>query len=474
MTTDLLSHLPSPYRLVVLGCCILLLAILTGFILRELARKDVVIRLKGFVWDRQCACQHILITGATGVGKTRSAVIPILLEFFRNQPSFGGLCVDIKGVLHEQIIAAADHFHRANDVLLLEIRPATADQDWRPKHRFNLVGDRSIAFATHAQCVVDTAVALGNRHEQSFFRSAAQIHIAKALEALHDAGLPVTLENAHNLLVNPQDTYTAVQRIKSGELAEHFRLYLAQPPEQLAGITGTVRNYLHYFIQPEIAEVFCRDSTFSLRDLDQGKIVCIGLPQRYQTERRFVGTFLKHLFYLHALGRYDRPAAERSQLNLLLLLVDECQHFVTTSEHGLSDHSVIDIIREAGVSVVAATQSTTSLVPALGAQEAKVFTLNLRNRFIFTAADDADATASADFIGKRRGRERTTSWSAGRVHQSIRFVDEHKVKPHLLTHLRKHECIVVHCEKGFRRTVLPPREADGSVSPWYRSHWLHL
>ena len=325
-----------------------------------------VARLAGRDWDRFAFCQHFLITGATGAGKTLSGILPLLFQVFRHQPRFGGLCMDMKGVLHHTIAEMAAHFGRPNDVLLLEVRPVQSPLDWQPKHRFNLVGDRRIPYATYARCVVDTAVALGNRQEQAFFRRAAQIHIAKALEALDVLGYEVTLENAHNLLVNATDTTDALRRLEALEtaraLAEHFRNYLAQPPEQLAGITGTVRNYLHYFTVPAIAEVFCRDSTFDLRDVDAGKIICLALPQTFQTERRFVGTFLKLLFYTHALARFDVPKAERAKHNLLLLLVDECQHFVTTSEDGFSDHAVVDVIREAGLAMVAATQSTTSLI----------------------------------------------------------------------------------------------------------------
>jgi type IV secretory pathway TraG/TraD family ATPase VirD4 len=320
--------------------------------------------------------------------------------------------------------------------------------------------------------VVDTAVALGNRQEQSFFRRAAQIHIAKALEALAALGYEVTLENAHNLLVNVPDTQATIAQLAAQEschaLAEHFRNYLAQPPEQLAGITGTVGNYLHYFTQPEIAEVFCRDSTFALREVDQGKIICLALPQRYQTERRFVGTFLKLLFYTHALSRFDVPRSERAKHNLLLLLADECQHFVTVSEDGLSDHSVVDVVREAGVAVIAATQSTTSLVPVLGAEQAKVFTLNLRNRFIFTAADEEDARASAEFLGKVTQRERSVTRGEGRRTETVSEREAYRIKPHHLRDLWKHRCVIVHCTQGYRKVLLPPREPDGSVSRWFR------
>ncbi len=441
-------------------------------------RPSVVARLKGFTWNRQVFCQHFLITGATGSGKTLSGISCLLFQVFKHQQSFGGLCVDVKGVLHEIVTEMATHFGRPNDVLLLEVRPMPGRSDWKPKHRFNLVGDRRIPYATYARCVVDTAVALGNRQEQSFFRRAAQIHIAKALEALDALGYGVTLENAHDLLVNPLDTADALRHLESIEsaraLAEHFRNYLAQPPEQLAGITGTVKNYLHYFTEPAIAEVFCQDSTFALQEVDQGKIICLAVPQRYQTERRFVGTFLKLLFYTHALTRFDAPKAERAQHNLLLLLADECQHFVTTSEDGLSDHAVVDVIREAGVAVIAATQSTTSLIPALGADQAKVFTLNLRNRLIFAAADEDDAKASAEFLGKIIKREKSVTRSEGRHSETIHESESYRIKPHELRKLRKHQCIVVHCERGFRKAVLPPLEPDGTVARWYRRRWFYF
>ncbi|HAB18976.1 MAG TPA: type IV secretion system DNA-binding domain-containing protein [Verrucomicrobiota bacterium] len=433
--------------------------------LLSLKREAAIIRLKGFRWTRQQLCQHVLITGATGSGKTRSGIVALLLELFRNDKEFGGLCVDEKGVLHEVIVDIARNSGRAEDVILLEVAP-------KPRHRFNLVGNRALPFATLAQCVVDTAVAMGNQHEQSFFRSAAQIHIAKALEALHEAGFQVTLENAHNLLVNPADTQRALRQIKSPALVEHFEQYLAQPPEQLAGVTGTVRNYLHHFTSPEIAEVFCRDSTFDLADVDRGKIVCISMPQRYQTERRFVGTFLKLLFFNHALTRFDAPKAVRDEANLLVLVVDECQHFVTTSEHGMSDHNVIDVVREAKLAVIAATQSTTSLVPVLGLDRARVYTLNMRSRLIFTAADEVDARESADFLGKKDQLVRSLSSHGGRITESVRDQDEYRVKPNKLRKLRKNQCVLVHSEDGFRKVTLPPREADGSISEWYRWRWF--
>jgi hypothetical protein len=67
-----------------------------------------------------------------------------------------------------------------------------------------------------------------------------------------------------------------------------------------------------------------------------GKIICVAMPQKFQTEPRYVNTFLKMLFYTHVLRRFDRPKAERAKDNLLILWAGEAQRFMTASEDGTS------------------------------------------------------------------------------------------------------------------------------------------
>ena len=94
-----LVWLPAPWRWGA-GAAMGVLALL-WLAARGHWRGGVVARLKGFTWDRQTFCQHFLITGATGSGKTLSGILPLLFQLFKHQPRFGGLCVDMKGVLHE-------------------------------------------------------------------------------------------------------------------------------------------------------------------------------------------------------------------------------------------------------------------------------------------------------------------------------------------------------------------------------------
>lgn len=454
-----------------LACIGVVSVVFGAFIMLHNRRGQIVCRLKGMVWNRQTFCRGWFISGATGSGKTLSGIRQLLLQVLKHQPQFGALCMDDKGTLHEPIVSMCKSHGRGQDVILLQVRPDNAAADWKPAHRFNLTGDPSIPFSTYARCIVDTASSLGNRREQGFFRSAAQLHIGQALAALSLLNYEVTLANVYHVLTDPQDLQEMVagleERPDGRDLARHFQKFLSQPPEQREGIIGTIGNYLAPFITEEIAEVFCRDSTFSMHDVDT-KIICLALPQKFQTERRYVGTMLKFLFYLHVLRRFDLSKAERDKQSLLLFLADECQHFLTRSEDGLSDHSMVDVIREAGAAFIAATQSSTSLIPVLGAESAKVFLLNLRNRMIFTAADEDDARSSAEFLGKKKIYEYSDTSGDGRRSRTRHRKDVHRVEIHRLRELRSHECILVHAEHGPRRCILPPIEPDGSVSPWFR------
>src|SRR5580700_139900 len=110
----------------------------------------------------------------------------------------------------------------------------------------------------------------------------------------------------------------------------------------------------------------------------------------------------------------------------------------------------------AKATVVAAAQSSTSFIPALGADKTRVLMRNLRNRMIVKAADEAGAVESADFLGERKAITRSWGFSAGKHNRNFHEQDEHEIKPYVLRHLRKHECVLVHCENGFKKAIFPP------------------
>ena len=439
-------------------------------------KNKFIVQLKGFAWTREDFCRGWLITGDTGSGKTRSGINQLLYQVFQNDPDWGGLCIDDKGVYWETLVEMAAEFHRKDDLILLQVRPDNAPENWKPAHTFNLLSDPTIPPSTYAKFIVDTVTSLGQKAEQSFFKSQAQTHIGLALELLSRLGFEETLLNIRDFLLIDDDmnrvlleatTDYPTERDKA--LVTHFeKRYRGQPAEQMGGVKETIANYLQFFLTPDVVEVFGdAKNSFDFKQIDRGKIICVAMPQKFQMERRYINTFLKMLFYAHALRRFDRAKEARATDNLIILWADEAQRFVTASEDGMSDYNCIDVMREAKATLVAAAQSSTSFIPPLGEEKAQVLTLNLRNRMIFKAADEAGAVESADFLGQRKVRQKSSGYSGGMLTRNYTNIEEHKIKPYELRNLRKHQCVLVHCEKGFCKTVLPPIEADGTVSKWF-------
>ncbi len=75
---------------------------------------------------------------------------------------------------------------------------------------------------------------------------------------------------------------------------------------------------------------------------------------------------------------------------------------------------------------------------------------------IFRSADDADAVQAADFLDKKQVVKRSWGSSVGKRMVNFSEIEEHKIKPHKLRNLRDHQCVLVHCGKGFQRLPLPP------------------
>jgi hypothetical protein len=131
---------------------------------------------------------------------------------------------------------------------------------------------------------------------------------------------------------------------------------LASRPSSLVVCRERSAHISNFFINPEIAEIFCaNEPTFSIAQIDAGKIVCIAMPQKFQSERLYINTILKLSYYFHALSRFDKPAEEREKDNLIILFADEGQEIITGAESAFADHRAAGVIREARATIVLAS-----------------------------------------------------------------------------------------------------------------------
>jgi hypothetical protein len=433
-------------------------------------------RLAGLEWDLNDFCRGWLITGDTGSGKTY-AVNLLMHSVFQHHPDWGGLCCDEKGIYHETLTRMATRYDREHVLVLLQTRPDYTHEDWIPPARFNLLSDHSIPASTYATVIVDTASALTSGSEdKGFFKTQAHVHIGQGIQLFRLLSLTPAMHHLLDVLQHQQILKAMLQQLEplkdrgepgARECYEHFWSgYLRQPAEQLGGVIATICNYLSYFTNPDIVEVFgAETNSFEFASLDEGAIICVSMPQKYQTERRYIMTLLKLLFYTHALRRFDPRGEHQRPLeedNLLICWQDEAQRFITESDCN------VDILRQARTTTVMATQSKTSLLPALGSRDkADVTTLNLRNRIIFKAADCRCAETSADFVGKRMIWKK--SYTRGRSGNSITRTreEEYLVKPYELMSLPKFTAVIKHCDKRFMKQILHPLEPDGTRPRWY-------
>jgi hypothetical protein len=432
--------------------------------------------LGGLSWNRNDFCRGWLITGDTGAGKT-FAINALLHSVFQHEPDWGGLCCDEKGIYHETLVPMARKYGRENDLLLLQTRPDHATDQWVPPARFNLLSDPTVPWSTYATVIVDTASALtSGAEDKGFFKTQAHANIGRGIQLFRLLNLVPTMHHLLEMLQYQPVLKALLQHLESlknqglpdaRECYEHFlNGYLRQPPEQLGGVISTIYNYLNYFTNPDICEVFGTEAnTFDFSALDDGAIICLSMPQKYQTERRYITTILKLLFYTHALRRFDpRPPGKRAVQddNLLICWQDEAQRFISESDAN------VDVIRQANTTTVMAAQSKLSFLPALASKEkAEVTILNLRNRIIFKAADRACAEGSADFIGRRMRWKKSYTRGKGNSSTTRSREEEYLVRPFELMSLPKFVAIIKHCEHGFRKRTIHPVDPEGKVPGWY-------
>ncbi len=456
------------------------LALVLGFVVAVAPQRQAVMRFGHLGWSREELCRHVLITGDTGCGKTSSGFNNLLVHLTKSLPNWGGLVVGVKGDETEFLTELLSENRRDKNLVHLQVRPANTPESWVPPHRFNLLSDRSLPWTAHAKAIVDTAASMTQGRQDAFFKPMAQLALANALHLLDQLGRPVTLVRAYHLLTSERILKEALDELEQSPPTEelirlsdffHSTFVEAKAHEQREGIEGTIKTYLGFFLDPDLAEVFCSDqpNTVEIGQVDDGAIIATSMPQRFVSERRYINTYLKILFFYHVLRRYELPKHEQAKRNQLLLVADEYQDVVTASEDGVSDHTIIDRIRGAKCAIIAGMQSEVSADPAIGQDKRKVLALNFRTRFIFRAADMEGATASADFIGKKQVWKKSRSSKAwGSVSHTRREEEDYKVKPAKLMDLRDHTAVVVHPSKRFVRKRIAPVDGRGKVPSWFR------
>jgi hypothetical protein len=248
------------------------------------------------------------------------------------------------------------------------------------------------------------------------------------------------------------------------------RNYWSQPPDQLGGVRSTLHNFLAPFTDPEVAALFCRDSTFDLGAIEQGKVICLALPQRYAVQRRYATALLKTLVYQLIRNRFDRrhddPAWARR--NVIVVEQDEWQRYAIPADGD------VDLIREAQGTTYTASQTQNAVWAGCGGRErASPLIANLRNRWIAQAGSDECAEESAKLISDRVAREVSFSRGDGGRTTNVAFAERPFVGKSALRTLPPFHVYFVPAEGRwlYRKVVAMPVTPEGGIPPWWFGDW---
>jgi len=417
---------------------------------------------------------------------------------FRIAP-WGGFVCGEKGNEWQAVESLLRHHGREEDLCVLRTRPPGSPRDWTPAVTFNLMSMDEVPADTCAKILVDTGLAVEEAcTRDEFFVPQARDKIAwgiRLVRAVKAAARSTTGKGAPDAnpgfltifdILTVQDSYRrylvrcagAYPGLESSEAFSEARYqlennYWNQPADQLGGVRSTLYNFLVPFSEPEIAEVFCAGSTFDLRDIQLGKVVCLAVPQKFALQRRYVATFLKALVYQIVLERFDRQADHPGWLdrNVIVVEQDEWQR------HAVRADCEVDVVREAMGAVYAATQSQNSVWLRLGGREkAAPMIANLRNRWICQAATEECAGESSSLLAARVSRQVSHTRGDGGRTTSVSFAERPFLPTRELRSLAPFHVVFAPAEGRwlYRRCIAMPATPDGRIPPWWFGDWNPL
>ncbi|MGH7995036.1 MAG: TraM recognition domain-containing protein [Opitutaceae bacterium] len=162
-----------------------------------------------------------------------------------------------------------------------------------------------------------------------------------------------------------------------------------------ATISAALDPFLH---DANLAETFCRPSTFSFEEAAQrGRIVALVPGDRYEQVGRLLGTACKLDFQSVMLARTSRPDLNRTRL--VLYVADECHKYAAGGSASAGDPYFMNLSRSNRVANVCATQSYAWLVEVLGREAANVYISAFGVQFWLQQTDPETCRRAAEICG---------------------------------------------------------------------------
>ena len=164
-------------------------------------------------------------------------------------------------------------------------------------------------------------------------------------------------------------------------------------------IKSVISGAFDVFLQdPDLAETFCRPSTFSFEDVAQsGKIIGLVPGDRYEQLGRLLGTACKMDFQSAMLARTGR--ADLNSTRLALYFADECHKYVISGSSTAGDPYFMNLSRSNNVVNICATQSYAWIVEVIGREAADVYISAFGVQFWLQQTDPETCRRAAEICG---------------------------------------------------------------------------
>ena len=483
----------------------------------------------GIPVSRNGGCRGGYTLGSTGSGKTLACILPRLHSLCVNEPGvprpgprrrdrterslvtaacergpcapptrfrvppWGGLIFGEKGNEWQAMEDLFACHGRRQDLCVLRTRPAAAGAGWTPESRLNLLGAAGVPADTYAQLIVDASQAVEEAEKSDEFfvpqardKLAWGIRLLRAAEELPAAPGRSAARTAPSLprlfdLLTAREGFSAFveeldwSRVEAAHPAQRAREHLErhywnQPPDQLGGLISTLSNMLGPYLEPEIAAVFGADSTVALEDVEQGKVLCLAIPQRHAVQRRYVATLLKSLTYQLILRRFDlaRDDPAWRDRNVIVIEQDEWQRYAVRADCD------VDLIREAAGTTYPASQTQDAVWSRFRSREAAApLIANLRNRWICQAGTDACAEESARLLGEAAAISVSRTRGPGASSRTFTPRDAAVVSKSALRTLPPFHVIFAPAEGPwlYAKVIAMPVTPAGEIPGWWFGTW---
>lgn len=340
---------------------------------------------EGDQWTVRDACEHTLILGETGSGKTVGAGQSIALSMVR--AGFGGLVLTVKSTETDRWRTYMKAVGREQDLIVFspegELRFNFLEYERsRPTRGGGLTPNIAELFVSIMQAA-DSAHSTAT-HDPFWDRALRQL-INNMVDALRLAGHPLTLENLHELLTSAPlsaeqakdhdwrvNSYLfntlvdAKERVTADtdrrDLAITAKFWMTEyaavmDPKTRGNIISTFTTMADGFMRGDLRELFCIGLNVTPEQTFEGKVLVLDLAEHQFHE---LGR-LAQIIWKRCWQRAVESSGRHAQSRPVFLWADEAQRFITQD-----DVKFMQTARESKAACVYITQSCANIREALG------------------------------------------------------------------------------------------------------------